>query len=428
MKEETEGNSREVAQLVLGNNKMDKRLIKIIIVASIVILIALLLFAFIVRKNPGYDAGESMSGGNLPVSGENGGNKSRNLGDDESSNTDFKPLKLGALTQLTKVAVSGASFYGTTTAFYMEKSTGHVYKIGLDGTGMKRISNTTIPKTFEALWSPKGDKLAVRYFEDSPSGGMRLVIKNFLADIGGLIKNNSASTTGEISATSLPAIVAEITVSPSEDKIFYLNYDDDVASGIVSDFKNKNQRKIFEMPFGEFNVSWPIKNTIVLLTKPSSKAEGYLYFLNEKTGVLNRVISGIKGLTANVSPAGDKIIYSENNTGGVETKIYDIKNEKSEEFGIITFPEKCAWGKKDKKFVYCFSPEKILSGDYPDKWYQGVASFDDFVWSKNLVTGEILLLSRSFGADAVNPIVSEDDGYFIFTNKVDGTLWSLKLK
>jgi len=408
---------------------MDKRLIKIIAIAGVIILIAVFLFAFIVSRRPGGKTEEPASGGALPSSGESSGGKPRDFGQDSSASAGFKPVKLGALTQLTKVAVSGAAIYNATTTIYMEKSTGHIYKIGLDGTNLARVSNTTVPKTFEALWSPKGDKLAIRYFDEPLSGETRLSVKSFLADIGKALKNGaSATTTGEMTGVALPPTVAEIAVSPAEDKVFYLDYSEGIASGIVADFKNKNQRKIFEMPFGEFNVSWPVKDIIVLLTKPSAKEGGYLYFLNERTGSLNRVLAGAKGLTANVSPAGDKIIYSQNTSAGAETKIYDIKKETAAEFGLTTFPEKCAWGKKDKKFVYCFAPDRILSGDYPDKWYQGTANFNDSVWSKNLTTGEVLLLSKKFGADAANPAVSEDDGYLIFGNKIDGTLWSLKLK
>ena len=33
-----------------------------------------------------------------------------------------------------------------------------------------------------------------------------------------------------------------------------------------------------------------------------------------------------------------------------------------------------------------------------------------------------------FGADIMNIFISDDENYLIFTNKNDGTLWSLKLK
>ena len=164
----------------------------------------------------------------------------------------------------------------------MERATGHIYKINLDGTNKIRLSNATVPKSFEAFWSYKSDKMAVRYFEDPAARSVKLKVKTFLASIGHLLKATSTSE-AELKGLALPATVSEIAISPVEDKIFYLNQiDNDLTEGVAADFSNKNQKKIFELPFGEFNVSWPVKDNVALLTKPSAKAEGFLYFLNPK--------------------------------------------------------------------------------------------------------------------------------------------------
>lgn len=227
---------------------------------------------------------------------------------------------------------------------------------------------------------------------------------------------------------ALPDSVTEVAASPFEDKVFYLNGAGGMTEGIVSGYDNKNQKKIFELPFGEFNVSWPAKDIIALLTKPSYTADGYLYFLNQKTGSLSKAFGGIKGLTALVSPAGDKIVFSGIVNGSMETMIFDLKKNSISSFGIKTFPEKCTWSRKNKDMIYCAAPANFTDGKYPDSWYQGEQSFDDLSWSKNLITGEIKIISQKFGADVINPKISEDDAYLIFTDKNNGHLWSLKLK
>ena len=78
--------------------------------------------------------------------------------------------------------------------------------------------------------------------------------------------------------------------------------------------------------------------------------------------------------------------------------------------------------------LYCALPINISSSNQPDDWYQGVASFDDGIWSKNITTGESKSILSRFGADIMNIFISDDENYLIFTNKNDGTLWSLKLK
>jgi len=206
------------------------------------------------------------------------------------------------------------------------------------------------------------------------------------------------------------------------------NAGDELTEGAVADFSNKSQKKIFELPFGEFNISWPTKDNIVLLTKPSAKAEGYLYFLNSKTGTLTRILGGIKGLTAVVSLDGEKIIFSGIGQDGTESKIYSVKSKTISSLGFVTLADKCAWGKKNKNMVYCAVSAKKPDTNQPDGWYQGLVSFDDGIWSKNISTGESQNILSRFGADIMNIFVSDDENYLIFTDKNDGTLWSLKLK
>jgi hypothetical protein len=196
----------------------------------------------------------------------------------------------------------------------------------------------------------------------------------------------------------------------------------------LADFENKKQSNILNIPFGEFNISWPSKNIITLLTKSSTEAEGYLYSLDFKTGKFEKLIGGIKGLTALVSPAGEKIIYSQSRRNGIETKIFTIKDKTSADFGLTTLPEKCAWSKLDKNIIYCPAPNNFPAGDYPDDWYQGMISFNDSIWQINLSTGETNVLINETNIDVINPFLSKDENYLVFTNKKDNTLWSLKIK
>lgn len=404
--------------------------IKIIIIAIIIIMLAAGFFAFYAGKKPADVANDTTITGGFPDTGDSAGrasSKSSSVGR-TTPRSAGETNKANILTQLTKNAISGAAYYGTTTALYMERATGHIYKINLDGTNKIRLSNATVPKSFEAAWSYKSDKMAVRYFEDLKAGSVKLAVKTFLASIGHLLKATSTSE-AELKGLALPATVSEIAISPSEDKVFYLNsLENDLTEGVVADFSNKNQKKIFELPFGELNVSWPTRDNIALLTKPSAKAEGYLYFLNAKTGALTRILGGIKGLMATVSTDGEKIIFSGIGQDGTEAKIYNVKSKTVSNLGFATLADKCVWGEKNKNMIYCALPLNISGSNQPDAWYQGTVSFDDGIWSKNVSTGESKNILSRFGADIMNIFVSDDENHLIFTDKNDGTLWSLKIK
>lgn len=317
------------------------------------------------------------------------------------------------LLQLTSKAVSGAGL-ASSTLRYVERATGHIYEIEPNGQNQKRLSNTTILKTFESLWSPKANKLILRYFEENE---MYPSVKNLLASI-------STTTQGIF----LPQSITAVVVSPQEERIFYLVSLEGITRGIVADFENKKQNNIFSNSFGEFNISWPKSDLIALLTKPSADVNGFLYSLNPQNGSFSKIIGDLKGLTALVSPDGSRVIYSQSEKYSFNTKIFNLKDKQSSDFDLRTLPEKCVWSKTNKNLVYCAVPDSFPSSDYPDDWYQGLISFQDSIWQKNFSTGETIILMENTGLDVINPFLTQDENYLIFTNKNNNTLWSLKLK
>ena len=61
---------------------------------------------------------------------------------------------------------------------------------------------------------------------------------------------------------------------------------------------------------------------------------------------------------------------------------------------------------KNKNIVYCSVPERISGSNQPDGWYQGVVSFDDGVWSKNVSTGESKNILSRLGADIMGILLA----------------------
>jgi len=338
--------------------------------------------------------------------GPSGNNEGENLPTGQPAGTE-KILK-----QLTTNAITSATV-ASTSIRYMEKSTGHIYDVSPDGQNRLRLSNTTILKTFENFWSVKANKLIARYFEDSGS------VKTFSFALG---------ATSTISGIFFPQTITEMAVSPSEDKIFYLVSTDGAFKGITANFENKNQASIFSSPFGEFNIIWPKSDIITLLTKPSAFVPGFFYSINSKTGKFDKIIGDILGLTARLSPDGTRVIYSQSKNNSFTTKIFNAQDKTSVDFELTTLPEKCVWSGLNKNIVYCAAPNDLPAADYPDDWYQGLVFFSDSVWQKDFSNGATKILIQETNADIINPFLTKDESYLIFTNKTDNTLWSLKIK
>ena len=320
-----------------------------------------------------------------------------------------KLIEAGNLIQLTANAITGAAA-ASSTIRYLEKSTGNIYEINPDGTGRLRLTNTTILKTAAALWSSNADKSIVSFFDENNN------LKTFSL--------NLSTSTGIF----LPQSLVAATVSPAEDKIFYLASANSAFSGIIADFSNKNQKNIFTSPFGEFNLAWPNKNTITLLTKPSANVPGFFYSLNPSSGAFQKILGDLNGLTALLSPDGTRAIYSESGNSSLQTKIFNLKDKTTSDFDLRTLPEKCVWSKLNKDIVYCAVPDNFPAGDYPDDWYQGLVSLNDSLWQKDFSSGKTSVLANNLNADVTNPFLTSDENYFVFTNKIDNALWSLKLR
>ncbi len=319
------------------------------------------------------------------------------------------------LVQLTPNAVSGASV-SSTTVRYVEKSTGHIYEVGLNGEERRRLSNTTVLRTFETLWSPVSDKMIIKYFEDE---GLYGAVKIFSAELDPARKS--------ISGVFLPRSVKEVAVSPNRDRIFYLRDSGAGAIATAADYDNGKVNPVYSLPFGDFSVSWVNKNTIALLSRPSAAAAGTLYFLDPFAERLEKIMGGVKGLTALVSPDGKKVIYGRSARNGFETGFFDRAGNEKKKFPLRTLPEKCLWSPLGEETAYCAVPRAPAPALYPDAWYRGEVSFNDSLWKIDILTGETELLLKENGKDIVNILLSPSEDYLVFTDKKDGTLWSVRL-
>lgn len=330
----------------------------------------------------------------------------------------------GRLVQIAS-GVSGASF-SSTTLFYVEKSTGHIYKLDSNGQNKVRVSNTTMLKIFEIKWPNNTGNFIAKYFGDEWENigyNFNQNVKIILAQF-----KNSTSTPeeGKIEGIFLPDSILGAAMSPKGDRVFYLASENTqgVADGIIADFKNQKPKAVLSLPFDEFEINWPAENMITLLTKPSIQAEGYLYSFDPNKNKFGKILGGFKGFTALVSPDGKKVLYSYSSTG-INTKIYNLENKTEVYFGLGTLPEKCVWGLKNR--VYCAVPSATLFGNYLDSWYQGQVSYDDAVWSVDIETGQVSKITEQTGMDIIKPFLSDNENYLFFINKKNNSLWSLNL-
>jgi len=295
---------------------------------------------------------------------------------------------------------------------YVERANGHIYKMLLDTKNKEKISNSTIPGIYDAIFDNTGKTIVYRYLSGDN------VINSFMATLG--------APKGEF----LPQGIYELSSSINKDKFFSLTKNGDGASGSIESFGNTNRENVFTSPFTEWLSEWDGAGNIFLTTKPSYLFNGTMFTLNPLKKTLNKVLDKIPGLTTKINHAGSLVLYSASTNKGPTLGIFDIREHTTKDLGILGLSEKCVWSDDDIN-IYCALPNTITGNQYPDSWYQGLVSFDDFFVKINTTNGNKITIANSIKeipVDATSLFLDKEGDYLFFINKKDSTLWSLEVK
>ena len=316
-------------------------------------------------------------------------------------------------TKITKLATLGATsqFEQSPSIRFVERMNGHIYKMLLDTKIKEKISNSTIPSIYEALFDSTGNTVVYRYLSEDKT------ISSFLATLG--------APNGEF----LPQNIPNMSVSQDKTKFFYLMENNDGVTGYTGLFGDTKRNIVFNHPFTEWLSSWDANQNIYLTTKPSYVTTGSIFALNTTSKTIYKIFGDVIGLTTLINPQGSNILYSTSTSTGPKLGVFSIKDHKTKDLDTYGLPEKCVWS-NDNINIYCAAPNTIVGNEYPDVWYQGLVSFDDFFVKINTITGEKVTLANSINGTRVDGtylFLDKTENNLFFTNKKDSTLWSLDI-
>jgi hypothetical protein len=413
---------------------------KKLLVISIIILILVgsllaFYFYFVSKKNiTGTSVGGAFPSARNTINQTTNSSSQGGIAGDPSV-TGGQPIAIGRIHQITPESVAGSIIIqngSTTLVRYVETATGHIYEARVEMGPPVQISNTTIPKILEAIWTPDGASVFLRYLGDTSN------IKTFFAKLRASIGTSTNMSPYNLDGNFLPDGITNLSVSKAGAKIFYLGSGDGGALGNVSNPDGSRRVQLFASPFIHWQSEWSTNDSLFLTTNGASSVPGTSLLLPKAitaNSVLpQKILSNVYGLTASLSPSGESVLYSTTNQGGgvsLHSLSLNLKNPVVDRLSIRTYPEKCVWSKKEKNTLYCAVPQSIPDGENPDTWYQGLSSFYDSFWKINIVTGEAHLIyssrTTSEAYDGINLTLSSTEDYLLFTNKKDNSLWSLRV-
>ena len=332
----------------------------------------------------------------------------------ENDNSTKENIPIPTLRQISSVPTSGGVIFDTKKNIvirYVERATGHIFETTNDSLEQNRISNTTIPRIQESIWSPNGEMVILRYLDKNG------VIKSFYGKI--------SKDDGKLNGWFLSNNITDVDVQ-KDNSIFYIQKIGDDSKGIISKFDGTDSKTVFSSTISDWYPKW-MGNSATIMTKPSRNISGFMYLL--QSNGYKKILSA-DGLITSINPSGSKILFSMSNTNETNLFIYNRDNKEITEVPFRTLAEKCTWS---SNFIFfCASPYNSINGIVPDDWYKGRLSFSDDIWSYNTKTETAKLVYNADANnkvfDAINLTTDSNGEVLLFTNKDDLTLWSLSLK
>ena len=157
---------------------MKKALYIITIIVVLALIAAGVYYWFFYSKVPQQDTNgisidngfNPITSGNLPT---NTNNQTVNNGDTENNNTEQntnnEEFKLPKLRQISSAPVAGyvaSSTASSSLVRFVDRGTGHIYEAESISDKINKISNTTLPKIYEAYGNKNGTNFILRYLKN----------------------------------------------------------------------------------------------------------------------------------------------------------------------------------------------------------------------------------------------------------------------
>jgi hypothetical protein len=336
---------------------------------------------------------------------------------------DIAAAYIPRLRQITTVPTAGAVTFtqkGTALVRTIERATGHIFETRATSTLVTKISNVTIPKLHDAIWSVEGDRFLARYLREDGD-----TIRTFSAKIATTTRPEQALE-GKFLEDGIRDVIAVGS------KMFYFMSNPSGSQAYSANFDGSSKSAVYTSTYSDWALLPGGKTLVTIFSRPSGASSGAAYILNTASGSYSLIANDVNGLVALANTDGTRAIASGISGRSLATVAFDLKKGTNTPLGITTIVDKCVWSDKSKNIVFCSAPQLLPSGVYPDDWYKGKVSFDDSLWKIDLSSGEtsnIMTpeLEAGVSMDMFKLTLDASEKFLTFTNKKDMTVWLYRL-
>ena len=371
--------------------------------------------------------------------GSNYGNITANLPSptDDGTETSGKKATLPRLWQITKTPVAGAGFFvrsapsqvsaslpaatstaqaGSTVRF-VERGTGYVLEADVKTGVLTRLTNTLVPRVYEALVAANG-VVILRGIDET----------NAVVTSAGRATSTPATNEepATLSLSELPHNIRTIALSHSGEEILYiLEEPGGEASVMRAAWDGKKARRIGAVGVSGWHVHWLPDDRVVLVQNSGSGIGSSAYELGA-SGALRPLMRNVVGLA---------LLPKTNSSAQLYSSGFALSARTGTDASVISLPirttaDKCVWAPSANLIAYCAVPQFFPATDVLSGWLRGETHTADSWWRVDVGAGRAELLytpSGTFQLDVENPVIDSSGNFVAFMNATDKSLWLLRV-
>ena len=312
----------------------------------------------------------------------------------------------------------------TSTALrFVERSTGYVLEVSPQSGVVTRLTNTLIPRVYEAEVSRDGR--VIERFLDGANGAVVTILGSIPV---------ASTTAGDmlraLTQQRLPDGIRSIAFSPDGKELLYIAPGETGgAAGVRVNADGAKPQKIFSSSIPGWRVDWLRDGRIILVQNASDGVPGYAYELG-KGGSLSPLVPPAPGLTLLARPLSSALIFGASSGSSLTLSARLDKKSSVSELPLRTIADKCVWSPSEQFVVFCAVPQRPTPANFLDLRHRGEAHTADAWWRVDMSAGSTKLLYApgDIMLDVENPAIDDAGAYIAFMNAADKSLWLLRIK
>lgn len=324
---------------------------------------------------------------------------------------------------------SGHTFIGSGKNLrlrYVERASGYVLEADPETGQILRLTNTLMPKIYEALLSENGHVLE-RSLDTAGN------ITTFVGTIA--TSTSSASSSAKtLTGTYLAKNISSVSMHPLSGALFYVVGGQGGSAVMSAEWNGEKQKTLLESAIISWKPATLADGRTILVQAAADGVPGYSYEVRQG-GVLNSMLGPVPGLVVRARPSSsagtpNALLWSQS-VGGVLSVFARVdQNATAVQIPMRTVADKCVWKSGEGFVAYCGVPQGSAGQNFLDNWYRGAAHSSDALWRIDAGAGTAEMLytpPSNTPVDIENLTIDRGGQYLSFTNAADKSLWLFRL-